>query len=314
MLFLILHIVLISGFGLILKYAQNRGHRLKQIGFMNYLWAFLISVWSAAQAGSFAFTKLTFASGFTNGVTYSTGFLLVTLGMRLSGVVVTIAVARLSLVVPIVFAIWFWKEIPNLWQAVGIILTCCALPLLGTKTDTARQKGQEKEPLDEEVGMSQTSTFLPSQVPSVPGSGAGQGLGFLVVAILFINSGISRLAMKAFNEMCPIDQKPMYLLFLFSTTAIAYAGISLYQKIVPSRWEVFYGLLIGICNVGGSWAFLKSLDRIDALIAFPVSGSGGVLFTTLVGVLLLGERLDRRSMIGVVATILALIFVNLKGE
>ncbi len=298
MLFLILHIVLISGFGLILKHAQNRGHRLTPIGFVNYLIAFLMSVWSAAQVGSFEFTELTFAFGLTNGIAYSTGLGLVILGMRLSGIIVTIAVVRLSLVVPIVFAILFWGEIPNVWQAVGITLACCALPLLGTKQEkeTGRHERKEWKKGRREVGT------------------AGGGLGLFVVMLLFINSSVSRLTMKAFNEMCPIDQKPMYLLFLFGATAIAYAGASFYHKIAPTRWETFYGALLGVCNMAGSWAFLNALDRIDALIAFPVSGSGTVLFTMVIGVLLLGERLDRKSMIGVVATIFALIFVNLKNE
>ena len=317
MFFLLLHIILISGFGLFLKDAGNRGHRLNPIGLINYLTAFLISIWWATQAGNFEFTKLTFAFGFTNGLAYSTGFALVTLGMRLSGIIVTIAVVRLSLVVPIVFAILFWNEIPNAWQVVGIVLSCCTLPLLGTRTPSdshTSPRSQQGERSEMKQGFALNSSS-PSLFPSSPFRGeVGKGLGLFIVALLFLNSGISRLAMKAFNEMCPIEQKSMYLLFLFGITTVVYTGVCIYQKTVPTYWEVFYGVLIGICNVGGSWAFLNALDRVDALIAFPVSGSGGVLFTVLIGILVLGERLNRKSMVGVVATIFALIFVNLKGE
>jgi drug/metabolite transporter (DMT)-like permease len=298
MAFLILHIVLISGFGLILKHAQNHRCHLNPIGFMNYLTAFLISALSAARARSFGFSKLTFALGLTNGIAYAIGFELVTLGMRLSGIVVTIAVVRLSLVVPVVFAILFWNETPNVWQAAGILLACCALPLFSTKRKLAITP--------------QLSAIEPKK--TLDKRSVGTGLGLLVAAMLFINSGVSRLAMKAFNEMCPIDQKPMYLLFLFGATTVAYAGVCIRQKALPTLRESIYGALIGVCNVGGSWMFLKAMDRVEALIAFPVSGSGGVLFTMMVGVLFLGERLERRSSVGVVAAILALIFVNLKGE
>ena len=308
MFFLLLNIILISGFGLFLKDAGNRGHRLNPIGLINYLTAFLISIWSAAQAGNFEFTKLTFAFGLTNGLAYSTGFALVTLGMRLSGIIVTIAVVRLSLVVPIVFAILFWNEIPNAWQVVGIVLACCTLPLLGTRTPSSPRSQQK--PKSEMRQAFAPNLSSPSPLPD----DVGKGLGIFIVALLFLNSGISRLAMKAFNEMCPIEQKSMYLLFLFGITTVVYTGVCIYQKTVPTYWEAFYGVLIGICNVGGSWAFLNALDRVDALIAFPISGSGGVLFTMLIGILLLGERLNRKSMVGVVATIFALIFVNLKGE
>ena len=319
MFFLLAHIILISGFGLFLKDARNRGHRLNPIGFINYLTAFLISVGFVALKGSLAFTEWTFAFGFANGVTYATGFALVTLGIRLSGVVVTIAIVRLSVVVPILFAILLWNEMPNAWQIIGIVLACCALPLLSTKTrleisplSPILQSAEGRKPTtrrrsdDGESGSNLPPFFR-------VGKGTGE-LGILVIAILLINSGISRLAMKAFNEMCPSEQKPMYLLFLFGITAIAYAGVCAYQKAVPTRWENTYGVVIGLCNVGGSWAFLNALDRVDALIAFPVSGSGGVLFTMLVGISLLGERLNRKSMVGVIASIFALIFVNLKSE
>ena len=89
MLFLVLNIVLLSGFGLFLKHAKNNQHRLNPIGFVNYLSAFFISVWSLSQAPDFEFSKLTFALGVTNGVTYAIGFELFTIGIRLSGIVVT---------------------------------------------------------------------------------------------------------------------------------------------------------------------------------------------------------------------------------
>ena len=75
--------------------------------------------------------------------------------------------------------------------------------------------------------------------------------------------------------------------------------------------ELGYGILIGVCNVLGSGTFIAALDRLDALIAFPVSGSGGMLFTTTVGILILGERLNKRLAMGVVLAIISLILVNL---
>ncbi len=273
---------------------------MQPIGHVNYLTALLISILSVVRTGNFQFTPLTFIFGTTNGITYAIGFVLVTLGLRLSGVVVTFAVVRLSLVVPIVVAMLFWHETPNLWQSIGILLACSALPLLGTKS--------KSKPAEEAVPEQKSAEQFPVSRPPEP----VQRLGILIVASLFINSGISRLAMKAFNELCPIEQKPVYLVFLFTVTSAVYTVAAIYQRTIPTLWEGFYGVLIGICNVMGSWAFLAALDRVDALIAFPVSGSGGVLFTTLVGVLFIGERLDRRSTVGVIITIVALILVNLQ--
>ena len=288
MLFLALNIILLSGFGLFLKHAKNNQQRLNPIGFVNYLCAFFISIWVLSQGQDFEFSKITFALGITNGVTYAIGFELFTLGIRLSGIVVTAAIVRLSIVIPILVSMVFWKEIPNLWQTIGLILTFVAIPLLSQR---------EKEP---------NYTFTPDR-PEV-----SQGLGFAVVLTILVITGISRLTMKAFNEMCPIDEKPLYMSLLFGVATVIYFGICLYQRTWPNWWEVAYGILIGVCNVGGSWALLIALDKVSALIAFPMSSSGGVLFTMFVGMVFLHERLSRTSLIGALFAIVALIFVNLR--
>ncbi len=289
MLFLALNIILLSGFGLFLKHAKNNQQRLNPIGFVNYLTAFCISVWVLSLEQDFAFSKLTLALGVANGVTYAIGFELFTIGIRLSGVVVTVAIVRLSIVIPILVAILFWQEIPNPWQSIGLLLTFLAIPLLSQR---------EKEPIDK---------WTPNR-PEI-----SQGLGFAVVITILLVTGISRLTMKAFNEMCPIDEKSFYMTLLFGVCTVVYFGVCLHQKVWPNWWEAFYGVLIGVCNVGGSWALLVALDKVSALIAFPMSSSGGVLFTMFIGMVFLRERLSRASLIGALIAMIALIFVNLKS-
>ena len=288
MLFLVLNIILLSGFGLFLKHAKTNQQRLNPIGFVNYLTAFCISVWVLSLKQDFTFSKLTLALGVANGVTYAIGFELFTIGIRLSGVVVTVAIVRLSIVIPILVSILFWQEIPNLWQSIGLLLTFLAIPLLSQR---------EKEPIDK---------WTPNR-PEI-----SQGLGFAVVITILLVTGISRLTMKAFNEMCPIDEKSFYMTLLFGVCTVAYLGVCLHQKVWPNWWEAFYGVLIGACNVGGSWALLVALDKVSALIAFPMSSSGGVLFTMFIGMVFLRERLSRTSLIGALVATIALIFVNLK--
>lgn len=55
MLFLALNIVLLSGFGLMLKHAKNNQQRLNPIGFVSSLTAFFFSVWALSQEQDFEF-------------------------------------------------------------------------------------------------------------------------------------------------------------------------------------------------------------------------------------------------------------------
>ncbi|HHZ93762.1 TPA: hypothetical protein EYN98_22385 [Candidatus Poribacteria bacterium] len=86
MIALILHVILSSAFGILLKYAKDRGYRLDSIGFINYLVALLIAIWSMMQLGSFSFSGLTTGLGTTNGITYALGFFLWKAAVRVSGV------------------------------------------------------------------------------------------------------------------------------------------------------------------------------------------------------------------------------------
>jgi len=286
MIYLILHIVLLSGFGLLLKDAENRGHRLDPIGLVNYATACILACILAFREGHFEFTNLTLAFGFANGVSYAFGFVLVVAGMRLSGIIVTTAAVRLSMIVPIIFSAFFWHEQVNACQKTGILIALAALPLLSMKTESIIKSDQFKW-------------------------GGISKIGFVVVALLFINASVSRLAMKGFNEMCPTDQKPMYLVFLFVVTTVPYLFVCFHKRQLPNYWESGYGILIGFCNIAGSGMFLIALDHLEAPIAFPISGSGGMLFTTIVGIVILGERLNKMLSLGVVLTIISLILVNL---
>ncbi len=288
MLFLFLNIVLLSAFGLFLKHAKDHQQRLNPIGFANYATAFLISVWFLTPERLFDFSALSFGLGTLNGITYAAEFELFKLGIRLSGIIVTAAVVRLSIVVPILGVMLVWQEFPNFWQSIGLLLILGAIPLLSQR---------EKE---------QVYTFTPGR-PQI-----SQGLGFTVVITIMVVAGISRLNMTAFIELCPIEDKPLYMSLLFGTSTLIYLVICLYQRVWPNWWEVFYGALIGICNAAGSWALLKALDKMSGLIVSPMSSSGVVLFTMIVGMLFFRERLSRATLIGAILAVIALIFINMR--
>ena len=285
MISLILHVIFSSSFGIFLKYAKDRGHCLDSIGFINYLVALLIAIWSMMQLDSLSFSGLATGLGVTNGITYAFGFFLWKATVQVSGVVVTTAILRLSMVIPITFAILIWHEIPSAWQILGIFLTCSALPLLSTNDPVV----------------------IPSNISTT------SGLGAILISLTFVNAGVGRLVMKIFNETCPVDEKPFYLFFLFGVTTFFFTIVCVYQKIIPIRWEYVFGILVGVSNFFQSVTFLVALDSIDVLIVFPVSAAGSVLFTTLVGVVVLKEKLRTKSIIGIILAVIALIFVNLKN-
>lgn len=281
MIFLIVNIILISAFGLLLKHAGRRGQNLLAVGAVNYIVAALLGIFSVVNGRNFQVSPSTMIFGTMNGVTYIVSFFLILYAMNARGIAVSMAIVRVSVVIPVLFSIVYWQEIPNRWQVVGIILACISLPLLST-----RQRGNQQ---------GQTAKWLG-----------------LVIATLFLFSGGSQIAMKSFNELSPTSEKPIYLLFLFGTTAVVSVWLLLWKRIVPSWGDIIYGVLIGSSNILGSGALIFALEKLPGMIVFPISASAGLLFTVVIAVSLLGEKLERRTVVGMVMTIMALVFINLK--
>ena len=282
MIFLIANIVLISSFGLLLKHAGSRGQNLLAVGSVNYIVAALLSIFSVVGGRNFQFSPPTMIFGTMNGVTYVVCFFLILYAMNARGIAVSMAIVRVAVVIPVLFSIVYWQETPNRWQVVGIILACISLPLLSTR----QRSNQQGEP--------------------------AKWLG-LVIATLFLFSGGSQVAMKSFNELSPASEKSMYLLFLFGTTMVVSVWLLLWKRIVPSLGDIVYGVLIGSSNILGSGALIFALEKLPGMIVFPISSSAGLLFTVVIAVSLLGEKLERRTIVGMVMTIVALVFINLKN-
>ncbi|MFQ6039583.1 MAG: EamA family transporter [Candidatus Poribacteria bacterium] len=282
MIFLIANIFLISCFGLLLKHAGRRGQNLLAVGAVNYIFAALLSIFSVVSEGNFQFSTPTMIFGTMNGVTYVVSFFLILYAMNARGIAVSMAIVRIAVVIPVLFSIVYWQEIPNRWQVIGIALACISLPLLST-----RQRGNQQP--------GRTAKWLS-----------------LVIVTLFLFSGGSQVAMKSFNELSPAAEKPLYLLFLFGMTMFVSVWLLLWKRIVPSRGDIIYGVIIGSSNILGSGALIFALEKLPGMIVFPISASAGLLFTVVIAISLLGERLERRAVIGMIMTITALVFINLK--
>ena len=86
--------------------------------------------------------------------------------------------------------------------------------------------------------------------------------------------------------------------------------MAVYKKERPGKWELLYGLLLGIPNYFSARFLLRALERVAAVIVFPTFSVGTILVVTLTGVLLFKERLGKRQWVAVAAILAALILLN----
>ena len=281
MFFLILQIIFSSSFGLIIKHSQASGRNLLVVGAINYTVAAFAAALSVIHKGSFEFSNATFVIGILGGIAYVVSYFFVMNVVKFSGISITWAVVRLSVLVPILFSIFYWNEQPNNYQIAGIGFVCLSLPLLSINSN------------------SDTHSKVFSRAN-------------ILIILLFIVTGGCSLAAKAFNEFSPDNQRQIYLLFLFGTAAIISVSALFVRKSPPKVRDIPFGIALGLCNICGNYCLLVALMKLPGMVVFPISSSTNVILTTLAGIAVWHERLRKLAIVGIVTTIIALVLINFK--
>lgn len=267
-----------SSFALQMKHYQASGRDLFVVGPINYIVAALAAGAWVIQKGEFEVSDATWIIGILCGVAYFASYFFLAKAIKSSGISIAWSVVQLSVLVPILFSIFYWKEYPNAYQIGGIVLVCVSLPFLSVR----------------------------------PGSGNVMGrISPIVIALFFVTGGIG-LSAKTFSEVSPTEQRQMYLLFLFGTTAIVSTSFAIVKKRQLRLTDIPRGVILGVCNLMAGHFLLLSLSRLPGMLVFPVAGSMGIVVTTLAGVSIWGEKLRRLTIIGLIVAVMAVAFINLK--
>ncbi len=252
------------------------------------------------------------------GVGYVVSYFLLLAVVKQDGISVTMAVVRLSVMIPVVFSIFYWREQRNLYQISGIILVCLSLPLLSqNRPPRQTMKGKPltppppprpspRPPLPKETGV------WGEGMRSIGGvRGIFQHANFLIL-VLFLLTGWCALSTKAFVQVSPQDAREIFLLFLFGTAAVIGIVPLLLFRTVPTPRDILPGTLLGLCNIFGNHFLLIALSGLPGMIVFPIASSSGVVLNTLFAVTVWHERLRRPVIVGIAISVLALVLINLK--
>lgn len=140
MLYLILAIASSAMIALIMRISSRfvRGN----VGMLaaNYLTCLLLGAWYAnfhllpLEAPGFSVTT---GMGALNGLLYLSGFLLLQYNTRKNGVVLSSVFMKLGLLVPMVFSVFLFREIPTGLQGIGFVLAVSAILLINYEKGTS---------------------------------------------------------------------------------------------------------------------------------------------------------------------------------
>lgn len=245
---------------------------------MNYVMCLVLAVaftgGGGRAAGSPGVSAAVFM-GIINGVLYLMGFVLLQFNVKKNGVVLSTTFMKLGLLVPMVVSVCFFGELPALWQVVGFVLALAAILLVNGGGDR---------------------------------SAGGMKVGLIL--LLLVNGGADAMS-KIFEELGQSKWSECFLLVTFATALLLCGTLMFVRRERPGKWEVLFGLLIGIPNYFSARFLLRALERVAAVIVYPTYSVATILVVTVAGLCLFRERLARRQWMAVAVILVALVLLNI---
>lgn len=279
MFFLILTIITGSMVALVIRASQGRVAGRFSMMAANYLTALTAAmVWmgpaNVIPRGDGA--ALALGMGAVNGFFYAGGIWLMQRNVEKNGVVLPSAFSRLgALLVPLTLAVTWFGEVPRTVQAVGVVFAVGAILSINYDKNQVRV----------------TSRAL--------------------LLWLLLNDGCATAMSKIFKEIGVGSQTDRFVFCTFCSAFVISLCLLVKKGERPGLPELGFGILLGLPNFLATRFLLMALERVPAFIAYPIRGVGGILFVTLAGVLLFGERLKRRQWVSLGAICAALVLLNL---
>ena len=213
--------------------------------------------------------------GWINGILYLAGFVLRQRSIRENGVVLSATFIKLGLLVSMAVSVLFFGERPEAWQWAGFLLAVAAIVLMNYR----------------------------------PGEGkAGNMAGLL---LLLLAGGGGDAMSKIFEELGPPALSDYFLMITFGTALLFCLSLVRIRKEKLGKWEIFFGLLIGIPNFFSAKFLLGALKDIAAGVVYPVYSVATILTVTITGVLVFRERLEKKQWMALGMILVALVLLNI---
>lgn len=301
MLYLFLAILCSASIALIFKYTENGKTNRYLITSANYFMAFSVSLIMLVSQGvlkdlvietSFreefkllskghvfsASSSIVWALiiGVMAGFFFFYSFIYYQKSVKENGVAISGALAKLGILIPMIFSVILWKEIPTKLQWLGIMIALLSIVLLNLSKDSMK-------------GIDFKASML----------------------LLFLFGGMAEFSNKIFQKYALSSYKDV---FLFTVFFVAFL-ISLYftkrEKKKISIKDILTGFAVGVPNLFSSYFLILSLESLATSVAFPIYSAGSIVFINLGGYLIFKEKIDAKTSVAIALTLFALILINL---
>jgi len=221
------------------------------------------------------------------GILFIVVFNLIALTTQRSGLSVVAVATKMSLAIPIVFGLLYYKEQLGIFNGLGILLALMAVYLTSVKNS----KG---------LMVQKKNLVLP--------------------LLVFLGGGIIDTSIKFLEESFVAENDvPLFSATIFGSAACVGILVLVFQifngKFKFQLKNILGGILLGVPNYFSIYFLVKALRSgiLESSGIFTVNNVGVVLISTFVGIMIFKEKLLPKNWLGIILAILSIFFVALAG-
>jgi len=215
-------------------------------------------------------------------------FNLMAITTQRSGLSVVSVATKMSLAIPILFGLLYYKESLGALKLLGIILALIAVYLVSVKTK-------------EGIKFDRSLLVLP--------------------VLVFLGSGIIDTSLKFLEDSYVAENDvPIFSATIFgaaATIGLIVNGIRLLKGDFSFELKnIIGGIALGVQNYFSVYFLVKALrsDLWESSGIFTVNNVGVVMTSTLVGILFFSEKLGVKNWLGIVFAIVSIFLIALTGN
>jgi drug/metabolite transporter (DMT)-like permease len=200
------------------------------------------------------------------------------------GVSVASVATKMSLVIPVLFGVFWYRETLSYFQILGVLLALVAVYFASIKTKN--------------INLPKTSLLLPISV--------------------FLGSGIIDSSIKYLQEIHVKETEyPLFSAVIFAAAAVIGVAIiglkSVKNRLKISLKDILGGIALGIPNYFSIYYLLKALqsETLNSASVFTINNVAIVMFSTLLGITLFKEKLSLKNWMGIGLAVISIILIAL---
>lgn len=279
MLFLILAILCSAVISILMRLSEAKRKSEAGMLIFNYVVCTLLGLFFARPGSETLYTDgigYTVAMGAVSGVLFLLSFALFQKNIKDNGIVLASIFMKLGLIIPIIMAIFVFAQLPGPLQILGLILAVFAIVIFN----------YDKE-----------------------GMKLGKSMALLI--LLLVAGGLADSMINVFNETGVAALSDLFLVFTFGFAGICSVVMLLISKQRIGKWDIIFGIIVGIPNYFSSKFLLAALGDVPAVIAYPVYSVTTLIIISIAGIAFFKESFTKFKLIGFILVAGALILLQI---